>query len=113
MSANAVITATAPLKKPDPSPAVPGMLIQLPVGNTNVVSVQGTSSSTFVGTIYAPSGYIQLAGTSASGSGGDDVVKFYTQLIGYDVMVTGNGYLDINYDEKQQATIPARLELSK
>ena len=113
MSANAVITATAPLKKPDPSPAVPGMLIQLPVGNTNVVSVQGTSASTFIGTIYAPSGYIQLAGTSASGSGGDDVTVFYTQLIGYDVMVTGNGYLDINYDETRNATIPARLELSK
>lgn len=113
MSANAVITATAPLRKPDPAPAVPGMLIQLPVGNTNVVSIQGTSASTFVGTIYAPSGYIQLAGTSDSGSGGDDVVKFYTQLIGYNVMVTGNGYLDINYDETRQATIPARLELSK
>ncbi len=113
MSANAVITATAPLRDPDPSPAVPGMLIQLPVGNTNVVSVQGTSASTFIGTIYAPSGYIHLAGTSDSGSGGTDVAKFYTQLIGYDVMVTGNGYLDINYDETQQATIPARLELSK
>jgi hypothetical protein len=113
LSANATITLKAPPKGSKPSPAVEGMLIQLPPGNTNAVTIGGTSASTFVGTIYAPSADVTLAGTSASGSGGSDVTTFYTQVIGYNVMVTGDGFVDINYDETKVATLPARLELAK
>ncbi len=114
LSANATITLTSPPQPPpDPAPAIAGMLIQLPPGNTNTVSIQGTSASTFVGTIYAPSADIQLAGTSASGTGGGDITTFYTQVIGYNVKVTGDGFVDIQYDDTKTASIPARLELSK
>jgi hypothetical protein len=114
LSANAAITLTAPPQPPpDPAPAIPGMLIQLPPGNTNVVSIQGTSDSTFVGTIYAPSASVQLAGNSASETGSGDIAHFYTQVIGYNVMVTGDENLVIQYDDSKQASLPARLELSK
>lgn len=114
LSANATITLTAPPQPPpDPAPAIFGMLIYLPLGNSNAVTIQGTSASTFVGTIYAPSADVTLAGTSTSGSGGTDVTTFYTQVIGYNVMVTGNGQLNINYDETKVAMLPARLELAK
>jgi hypothetical protein len=113
LSANALITLTAPEAPPDPAPAIAGMMIQLPPGNTNVVSIQGTSASTFIGTIYAPSASIQLAGNNATGTPDGDIVKFFTQVIGYNVMVTGNVDLEIQYDDKRQATLPARLELSK
>jgi hypothetical protein len=115
LSANATITLTAPQKAPNPAPAIAGMLIYLPVGNTNVVSIQGTSASTFVGTIYAPSADVQLAGTSSSSTGGNsnDPTIFYTQVIGYNVMVTGDGFVNIQYDQDKVATLPAKLELAK
>jgi Putative Flp pilus-assembly TadE/G-like len=113
ISGNAEVSLSAPLDSPDPSPAIPGMLIQLAKGNTNTVDVQGTSASTFVGTIYAPDGDIVLEGTGDSGSGGEDVTKFHTQLIGQNVTVTGNAELDINFKASENATIPAKLELYK
>jgi hypothetical protein len=115
LSANATITLEAPDKSPDPAPAVAGMLIQLPPGNTNAVSIQGTSASTFVGTIYAPSADVTLAGTSSSSTGGNstDPTIFYTQVIGNNVMVTGDGLVNIQYDQDKVATLPARLELAK
>jgi hypothetical protein len=115
LSANATITLTAPPQPPpDPAPAIAGMLIQLPPGNTNVVSIQGTSASTFVGTIYAPSADVQLAGTSSSSTGGSgSPTIFYTQVIGYNVMVTGDGYVNIQYDQDKVASLPARMELAK
>jgi hypothetical protein len=113
ISGNAEVSLSAPLDSPDPSPAIPGMLIQLAKGNTNTVDIQGTSASAFVGTIYAPDGDIVLEGTGDSQSGGGDVTKFWTQLIGQNVTVTGNAELDINFQASKNATIPAKLELYK
>jgi Putative Flp pilus-assembly TadE/G-like len=113
VSGNAVVDLSAPLIAPDPSPAIPGMLIQLGRGNTNTVDIEGTSASTFVGTIYAPDGDIELAGTGDASSGGEDVARFHTQLIGQNVFITGNVDLDINFQASENATIPAKLELYK
>jgi Putative Flp pilus-assembly TadE/G-like len=113
ISGNAEVSLSAPLISPDPSPAIPGMLIQLGKGNTNTVDIEGTSASSFVGTIYAPDGDINLAGTGDASSGGEDVVRFHTQLIGQNVFITGNVDLDINFQASENATIPAKLELYK
>ena len=113
VSGNAEVSLSAPLDSPDPSPAIPGMLFQMGRGNTNTVNIEGTSASTFVGTIYSPDGDIVLEGTGDASSGGEDVTKFYTQLIGQDVTVTGNVDLNINFNQSQNATIPAKLELYK
>jgi hypothetical protein len=112
ISGNAEVSLSAPVIS-DPPPAIPGMLIQLGKGNTNTVDIQGTSASAFVGTIYAPDGDIVLEGTGDSQSGGGDVTKFWTQLIGQNVTVTGNAELDINFQASKNATIPAKLELYK
>ncbi len=107
MSGNAVINLSAPGISPDPSPAIPGMLLQLAKGNTNPVDIEGTSESSFTGTIYAPDADISLAGT------GDVKPTFRTQLIGQNVEVTGNIDLEINFVGSENATIPAKLELYK
>jgi hypothetical protein len=113
ISGNAAVDLSAPLISPDPTPAIPGMLIQLGRGNTNTADLEGTSDSSFVGTIYAPDGDIELAGTGDADSGGDDPVQFHTQLIGQNVSITGNVDLDINFQASENATVPAKLELYK
>jgi len=104
---NGTVVLNAPPEKPDPSPAIPGMLIYLAVGNTSLIDLQGTSESSFEGTILAPDGEIKVAGTP------DHVPTLTTQLIAKNVLVTGTADIAINFDPKKVAQIPAKLELFK
>lgn len=94
-----------------PPPAMPGMLIYLAWGNTGLVKLRGNSSSVYVGTIFAPDGRIDIAGDVNVPPG--VFAEFNTQLIGLDVEIGGNTYLDINFDEGIMATLPASLEQNK
>ena len=97
----------APVASPDPSPAIPGMLIYMAGGNTSTIKLSGNSTSAYIGTVYAPSGDIQLTGTSATGGS----VTFNTQLIGYNVHISGNTTIDINYIDEEQSEKPPFLDL--
>jgi Flp pilus assembly protein TadG len=71
-----------------------GLLLFLPEGNTNVVVINGNSSSSFTGTILAPSADISIEGTGG-------VTGLNCQVIGYTVDLTGTSATTINYNAGQ------------
>ena len=86
-------------------PAMPGMLIYMDPGNSGVVTLQGDTSSTFEGTVFAPAGTIDLGGGSSAMSTAS------VQLIGDTVKIHGNVTIDILYDENLVYMVPPRLDV--
>lgn len=97
----------APEETPDPSPAVPGILIYLANGNTNTVSVTGNSTSFYLGTVYAPDGDLFFSGSSGTNP------TFNTQLIGNNVEVSGGATIDINFNDDENYEMPPYMDLLK
>jgi Flp pilus assembly protein TadG len=67
-----------------------GLLLFLPEGNTNEVVFNGDSSSTFSGSILAPSSTVTIDGTGALGLNG--------QVVGFTVTLSGTSGITINYN---------------
>jgi len=112
VSGNAdTVILTAPPDEPDPSPAIPGMLIYLAEGNDGLVKLRGNSDSIYVGTIYAPNGTIDVAGTPDMPAG--EIAEFNTQLVAYNVKIGGNAYVNVNFDEDTSYLMPTNLELHR
>ncbi len=87
-------------------PAIRGILFFVDPSNTNPVKFAGTATSSFMGTIYAPSSEIVVTGTS-------DVVTIQTQMIGQMVSVTGNVKIELNLDGAELYQTPSSIELRK
>jgi hypothetical protein len=100
------VQLTAPPYSPNPAPAVPGLLLYLPASNTNGVLINSDASDSFSGTILAPSSKITIQSTAG-------VNVFHMQVIGRDVSFSGDGEFNIIFDEKEQYSDPAYLELFK
>ena len=71
-------------------------LMYIPPTNKADVTISGNNGSVFTGTILAPTSHISL-----EGSGGAFSLK--TQIIGYDVTITGSGTIDITFDQADNA----------
>jgi hypothetical protein len=97
----------APVENPDPSPAVPGILLYMAHGNTSTIKLNGNSTSFYLGTIYAPDGDVFLSGTSGTKP------TFNTQVIGENVEVSGNATIDINFLEDENYEKPPYLDMLK
>jgi len=69
-----------------------GVLIYLPLSNDSKVTLNGSSGSTFTGTILAPSSLIELTGNNTSYS-------VNSQLVGYSVKTSGTATIQIYYDQ--------------
>jgi hypothetical protein len=95
----------APVESPNPAPAVPGILIYMAKGNSNTISITGNSTSFYLGTIYAPDGDLYISGTSSTNP------TFNTQLIGYNVEVSGGALIDINFNDNDNYEKPPYLDL--
>jgi hypothetical protein len=106
-----VVNLYAPPDDPDPSPAIAGMLIYLAVGNDGLVKLRGNSDSVYVGTIYAPDGRIDIAGSADMPAG--EVAEFNTQMIAHDIEIGGNAYVNVNFDEDTTYLMPTNLELHR
>ena len=87
-------------------PAIRGILIFVDPTNNNSVKFSGTPDSYFMGTIYVPSGYIEISGTG-------DYVTLQTQLIGNRVSVVGNADIILNMDGAEIYQEPSSIELLK
>lgn len=72
-----------------------GMLIYQAVGNTEMAVINGSSDSTFTGTMYFPSAEVQI-----NGGGGAD--GFHSQIVGKVVDMSGDSDLNIIYNEDEQ-----------
>lgn len=90
--------ATVNLSAPTTGPFA-GLLLYLPEGNNNEVQINGNSSSTFTGTILAPSSPVAIDGTGG-------VTGLNSQVIGYTVNLTGSTSTFINYNAGQNYQAP-------
>ncbi|MBI5936178.1 MAG: Tad domain-containing protein [Chloroflexi bacterium] len=97
--------STANLSGPTSGP-FKGLLLYQPITNTNVVTINGTTSMQLTGSILAPGATVRLLGTG-------DVNSFNSQVIGYEVEFggTGNGTIRYDDDDNFDAAIPPQLEL--
>lgn len=105
LSGNAQIQLTAPSEYPDPSPAIPGIVIYLAEGNDGAVELEGNSDTWITGTVFAPDGFIEAKGVSGTHP------TMHTQLIAHDVEIGGNADIDINFDGSNAYTLPTSIDL--
>jgi len=105
-SGNADVRLSAPGHDADP-PAIPGVLIYLAPGNDGAVEMEGNSDTWFVGTIFAPDGFIEAKGTSGTHP------TFNTQFIGHDVEIGGTADIEIEFNDLWVFTYPARVEMNE
>lgn len=111
-SGNATTRITAPQLRNCGTPcttlrAIPGVLIYLAPGNTNLVTLRGTQDSEFLGLVYAPDGSIEAGGT------GSTLGEIHAQLIGNNIKIYGNTSVEVNFDNQMNYQLPASLELNK
>ncbi len=77
-----------------------GLLIYLPMGNDEVIKINGNSGNEVTGSIIAPDSEIILSGNSGS-------TGFKTQLIGEYITLQGNSNTVINYDPSVLYPLPS------
>jgi len=97
----------APEESPDPSPAMPGVLIFMAYDNDETISITGNSTSFYLGTVFAPDGDLYFSGSSGTKP------TFNTQLIGNNVEVSGGATIDINFNDDENFEKPPYLDLQK
>jgi hypothetical protein len=95
------------INKPGTDPGIKGYLIYLPPTNSSTVKIAGSNGSTFIGTILAPASHITLEGGAAG-----DHLTLECQIIGYSVEVTGNGTLDVEYNQGKNGQTYTNPELA-
>lgn len=103
VSGNVDVNLAAPLG--DAPPAIRGMLIYN-IG-TGSVTMQGTATSSYTGTVYSPNGPIEAGGTSSL------LPTINTQLVGLKVTVGGSTNINIVFNSDENYQVPASLDLMK
>jgi hypothetical protein len=95
------------------SPEIPGVLIYVPAPDpfnpsqctNHTVKLDGTSTSTFFGSIVAPCSKVTLTGTGGN--------TYMGQIVGWNVDVGGDATLNLTYNENLAASSPTSMELHK
>lgn len=105
MGAQVKATLRAPQADPIPAGTVKGMLIRLSDNLANAVYLRGSSDSSFLGTVYAPKGDIEVGGNSSNLS------MVSCQLIGNQVRIHGDVTLKINFSTAQNDSHPSSIDL--
>jgi hypothetical protein len=82
-------------------PSMGGMLIFAELGD---VSLLGTSDSSYIGTVYAPNGLIEVGGTSS------EISDIGASLIGNTVKVHGDTEINIHYRPEDMYHWPTQLD---
>jgi hypothetical protein len=95
---------SAPNPLPDPSPAIPHMLIMAPFNYHGSITLNGTQDSRFTGTILAPGAVVKL-----EGNGGTDT--YHTQVIGWDVKAGGTSDTYVRFNESEEFLNYPKLDL--
>jgi len=99
--------ATIAFDAPDEGPNK-GLLIYAPMDNPAVISINGTSTSTFTGTILGPSSDCRINGTG-------DPNGLHSQVVCYTVDLSGESNTNIVYNANEQwtTTYPPVIQLSE
>jgi Flp pilus assembly protein TadG len=104
INGNCNIQLSAPPYNPDPSPAIPGIVIYMDPSNHSELKINGASDSYWIGTILAPGADIDMNGTGYADS-------YHTQIIGWNVQVGGTADLWVTFEESRLYTKPTSMEL--
>lgn len=75
-----------------------GMLIYMPASNPGTITLSGTSSSVFSGTIFAPDPAKPASRTRCKVLGSSDGFTINSQIICYSIEITGDGNLSMLYN---------------
>ena len=106
INGKADVHLTSPAIGSNPSPAVEKLLFYLPPSNSNDIILNGNSTSTMSGLIYAPSSTITLNGT-----GGNTYED--SQVIGLNVKLNGDANLILTYDSCSGYINPPKIQLQR
>ncbi len=95
------------------SPQIPGVLIYVappdPFDASKCprykVQLNGTETSTFIGSVVAPCSQVSLTGTGGN--------TYEGQIVGWNVDVGGDANLNLKYNENLAASDPTKMELYK
>ncbi len=106
INGSATVQLTAPSRTPDPSPAIPGIVIYAPASNHNEIQITGNADSYFQGTVLAPGASCDMLGNATSNA-------YQTQVICWDVEVGGTNDTFVYYREENQYSKPASIDLTR
>jgi hypothetical protein len=87
---------------PDPSPAIPYFLMIMKAGNTNAITLNGTSESVLQGSIFAIDGDVDISGNNRTWT-------WETQIVANNIHITGNSTLNVNFDEDRTYQFGLRI----
>lgn len=87
--------------------AIPGLLFYMNPNHEGNIDIQGNSSSSYLGTILAPSGDVNISGASGT------TPTFNTQIISWNAFISGNATIDINFNDNQNYQIPPSVDLQQ
>ncbi len=76
-----------------------GYLLYMPPDNTSAVNIAGGGDSALQGSILAPGAPISVSGSSSS-----DSFELECQIVGYTIKLTGNGLVNITYNQNVNGT---------
>jgi hypothetical protein len=105
VNGGATVNLDAPSADPDPSPAVPGLLFYV----TGDVTVNGNSGQAYTGLVYAPGP--PNGGDCTFNGTGDTWETLHTQIICWNVGLTGSASIDIHFNQDEQYQKPTSMEL--
>jgi hypothetical protein len=108
INGNVDVELSAPMSEPVlPSLAINGLLFYMAEGNTSEIGLIGNSDSTYMGTIFAPDGDIYISGSVGT------IPTFRTQIIGYNVEISGDALINFRFDRARNITISPMVDLQK
>lgn len=107
ISGGAVLDLKAPGENPVNN-AISGLLFYI-LSEGKEINIEGTSTSSIAGLIFAPYSSVTLTGTADA----DTPINFSTQVIGKNVNLRGNVRMNVIYDPDKNWNIPTSLELAK
>lgn len=101
------IDLEAPPASPDPDPGIEGVLFYVNPVRDSVINLNGNNESKYLGIIYAPQADVSINGANGT------TPTFNTQIIAWNVEISGNASLDINFNETWAYSKPTSLDLEK
>jgi len=93
--------------------AIEDLLLYVPPSENPDIDINGNSGSIISGTIYAPSSYIYIGGTTNLDSDSGEEFNITSSIIGLDVAVKGTPGLNIRYDADFDYSFPTYLQVRK
>ncbi len=89
--------------------AIEDVLLYVPRTISADIKINGNAGNVFGGTLWAPTSYYKITGTSDS----TNPTTMGVSLVGQTVWISGTSYVNLEYNEDKDAGWPAYLELHK